>query len=166
MIAPMKIRAAARAREDENLKFRSFLKNRADADELDRHFLELHNKLFARYDCCKCANCCRNYDTLVQEEEIAPIAEYLGLPEQRFIDEYIIKTRNGYEIEGPCRFLNGDGKCAIQECKPEVCRDFPHTDKPGRLWSLYGVLEYAETCPVVYEILECLKDIYGFKRRK
>ena len=59
MIEPSKIKETAKRYEDENLQFRSFLKNRADYDELDKQFLDLHNELFAGYDCCKCANCCR-----------------------------------------------------------------------------------------------------------
>lgn len=164
MIEPSKVKAAAKAREDENLKFRSFLKNRADEDNLDRQFLKLHNELFSGYDCCKCNNCCRAYGTTVQEYEFAPIAGFLGVTEEEFAKEYLFQGAEGYELKGPCKFLNEDGKCAIYECRPEECRDFPYTDKPGRLWSLYGVLEFAGECPIVFEILERLKDIYRFRR--
>jgi hypothetical protein len=53
----------------------------------------------------------------------------------------------------------------IEECKPKTCKEFPHTNKPERLWSLLGVLSFAEICPVVFEILERLKQIYRFKTR-
>ena len=58
----------------------------------------------------------------------------------------------------------GDGCCLIQNCKPDVCVEFPYADKPGRLSSMYGVIERAEVCPVVFEILERLKDTYGFRK--
>ena len=122
MISPSNVSAAAAEREDENLRFRIFLKNHADPDELDRQFLALHKELFAGYDCCRCGNC--------------------------------------------CRFLNDDGKCRLQECKPEECKGFPYTDQPHRLESLYSILSAAEVCPVVFEIIERLKELYHFRTRK
>lgn len=47
MISPKDVSAAAAKREDENLRFRTFLKNHADPDELDQQFLALHQELFA-----------------------------------------------------------------------------------------------------------------------
>jgi len=163
MIEPSKVNAAAIEREEENLKFRRFLKSRADEDELDRQFLELHNELFLGYDCCKCNNCCRAYDTSVREEEVDSIAAFLGLTRQDFTERYLTQTIEGYEIKAPCCFLNEDGTCAIQACKPAECKEFPHTDKPDRMGSLLGIVSFAEECPVVYEILERLKKIYHFK---
>ena len=58
MISPDKVRSEARKKENENLKFRSYLKGHAYEDELDRQFLRLHKELFADYDCSKCRNCC------------------------------------------------------------------------------------------------------------
>jgi len=164
MIAPSKVNAAAKKLEKENLRFRAFLKNHADDDELDRQFLKLHNELFADYDCCKCGNCCRAYSTTLSEHEVGSIAAFLGLSRQEFSEKYLSETAEGYEIKAPCSFLNANGECAIQECKPEECREFPHTNKPGRLESLLGVVSFAEECPVVFEIIERLKDIYNFRR--
>lgn len=164
MIAPSKVNAAAKKLEKENLRFRAFLKNHADDDELDRQFLRLHNELFAEYDCCKCGNCCWAYSTALSEHEIGSIAAFLGLSRQEFLEKYLSESAEGYEIKAPCRFLNANGECAIQECKPEECRAFPHTNKPGRLESLLGVVSFAEECPVVFEIIERLKDTYNFRR--
>ena len=61
MLKPTEVKAKAQKLEEQNYKFRTFLKNRADGDELDAQFLALHKKLFAGYDCCKCANCCKAY---------------------------------------------------------------------------------------------------------
>ena len=49
MISPNKVFAAATKRENENLRFRTFLKKHADPDELDRQFLALHKELFAGF---------------------------------------------------------------------------------------------------------------------
>lgn len=76
-----------------------------------------------------------------------------------------MQSIEGYEIEAPCCFLNRDGKCSIQDCKPTQCRDFPYTDKPDRIESLLGVMSFVEECPVVFEIVERLKIEYSFKPR-
>jgi len=60
------------------------------------------------------------------------------------------------------QLLESDGKCRIQGVKPAVCKDFPYTDKPYRLYNMLGVLSFAEDCPVVFEIIERLKLIYNY----
>lgn len=49
MIHPDTIRAEAKKKENENFKFRTFLKCHADEKELDWQFLHLHKELFADY---------------------------------------------------------------------------------------------------------------------
>ena len=66
-------------KEDENFKFRSFLKGHADEEELDKQFLRLHKELFADYDCSKCRNCCKMYKGSIHEEDLEKDAEYLGI---------------------------------------------------------------------------------------
>ena len=166
MIEPSQVSAAAKKRGNENTQFRTFLKCNADSDELDRQFLELHNELFAGYDCCKCNNCCREYSTMLQDGEVNSIAAFLGLTRQEFTAKHLSQSAEGYEIKAPCCFLNENSACAIQDCKPAECRDFPHTDKPERLFSLLGVLSFTEVCPVVFEILERLKGIYRFRVKR
>ena len=165
MLDPARIQMAAQDYQDENQRFRRFLKSRADPDELDRHFSDLHKELFAGYDCCQCANCCREYSVSLEDDEAAPIATFLGLATDDFISKYLTPSAGGYEIKAPCAFLGVDGKCGIQECKPAECREFPYTDKPDRIISLLGVMSFAETCPVVFEIVQRLKEIYRFRGR-
>ena len=102
MISPQNVSAAAAKRENENLRFRTFLKIRADPDELDRQFLTLHKELFAGYDCCRCGNCCRIYSTTLTEEEIVNISAYLGLTGQQFLEDHLIRGRDGLELPAPC----------------------------------------------------------------
>ncbi len=166
LISPQAVHAAAARLERNNLQFRSFLKNHADEDKLDQQFLEVHRELFADYDCCQCGNCCRAYSTTVEDHEIEPIAVCLGMGRQEIVDTYLVQDHGGFLLKAPCPFLEQDGTCKIQVCKPKECQDFPYTDKPERLHSLYGMLSFAEECPVVFEILERLKRIYGFRNRE
>lgn len=166
MIEPSKIGAVASKYENENVRFRTFLKCHAAPDELDSQFLELHNELFAEYDCAKCRNCCQAFSTGLTESEIDNISAFLGSSKEDFIEKHLVQSIEGYEIKAPCCFLKSDGVCQIQECRPESCREFPHTNKSERLWNLLGILSFAEVCPVVFEILQRLKKIYRFKTRR
>ncbi len=168
MIGQNKISKLPKSYYDENIKFRAFLKNRADPDEFDQHFRDLHNEIFVRneYDCCKCANCCKLYDIRVEQGDIFRIAEYLEQSESEFVRNHLkqdIEEAGVFVIKDkPCCFLNTDGKCRIYAVRPLVCRDFPHTKKPDRLFSLTSIMDFAEDCPVLFEIIERLKLIYRF----
>jgi len=164
VINPSKIKKVYQEVAEQNEKFRLFLKKNAIDYELDAHFLRLHNEIFAQYDCCKCTNCCKLYDILVDKNDIETISQYLGLSENDFIEKYLIVHDEDYIMKDkPCCFLNADGKCRIYEIRPSVCREFPHTNKPYRLYNMCGVLSFTEECPVVFEIIERLKKIYNYR---
>ena len=60
----------------------------------------------------------------------------------------------------PCPFLDGN-LCSIYEVRPAVCADYPHLHRNfrSRLWQ---VIDNAETCPIVYNVVERLKKTLGF----
>ena len=163
MLEPHKIKEISKKYADRNIKFRTFLKSRADSDELDQQFRDLHNEIFIRdgYDCSKCANCCKLYDIRVEKNDISAIAEYLGQTESDFTKKFLVQDKEEagvfYIKDKPCGFLNIDGKCLIYGVRPLVCKDFPYTKKPDRLFNLIGIMGFAEDCPVVFEIIERLK---------
>lgn len=164
MIAPSEVQNTAKKLENENLRFRKFLKAHADSDKLDQQFIALHHELFSEYDCYQCGNCCRAYGTVLTDGEIDSIATSIGVPRKELVSQHLIQGPDGYEIKAPCCFLDENGKCQIQDCRPAECRSFPYTDRPKRLESLLSILSFAEECPVVFEIIERLKGIYRFKR--
>lgn len=167
MIEPAKIKEAFQRVENENYSFRAYLKNHADLDELDKQFSELHRELFLDYDCSKCRNCCKEYSASFEEDELYPVAAFLKMTEIEFKDKYIVENYGNYQLNiRPCCFLSKDGGCEIEACKPASCRDYPHTDKPERLFSLLGIVDSARICPIVFEMLERLKKEYGFRRKK
>jgi len=169
MIDPQEIKDIAKAYADANIRFWALLKSRAKPDELDRHFRDLHNEIFIRdaYDCCTCANCCRQYTIRIEQGDIPPIAERLGQSDSDFVKRYLVQDTEEtgvFAIKAqPCPFLDAEGKCCIYEVRPLVCRDFPHTKKADRLFNISGILSFAEDCPVVFEIIERLKKLYGFE---
>ena len=166
MIKSSEVKAAFAKVETENYAFRLYLKNHADEDELDEQFRTLHDELFAEYDCSPCRNCCREYSACIEDEEINLAADLLGMSATEFKEKYIEEAPSEHLINAkPCCFLKEDGECQIEACKPESCRDFPYTDKPARLYTLLSTIEAASICPVVFELLERLKQIYHFRKQ-
>jgi Fe-S-cluster containining protein len=165
MIAPRKVKYEAKKRENENIRFRSFLKAHADEKELDQQFLEIHNELFLNYDCNQCKNCCKMYHCLIPEEDIDRDASHLGMERKEFVGTFLNHDDRTFEFETkhkPCDFLKENGSCKLGECKPDSCKKYPYTDQPERLQSLYSVLDVVGICPVAFEIYERLKKVYGF----
>lgn len=168
MIQPDEVREKARKKENENIKFRTFLKCHADEDELDEQFLRLHKELFEGYDCSKCRNCCKMYKGSIPAEDIDRDAKCLGMTPEKFIADYLEKEEHGINYQTkrkPCDFLQEDGSCKLGDCKPDSCKKYPYTDQPERLSSLLGMLDTVEICPVAFEIFERLKKEYGFRTR-
>ena len=164
MIEPDKIFAAAEDKAEEYAAFRAFLHSVAAPEELDRKFHRLHEELFSAYDCCKCNNCCRIYAVALRGDEAEAIAGYLGLSVRDFTDRYLFRSASGgYGIEGPCPFLQRDGKCLIHACKPAVCKNYPPTNQPDRMGNLLHLFSLAAECPVVFEMIEQLKAAYGYR---
>lgn len=107
MILPDKVRAEAKKKENENFKFRTFLKCHAGEKELDRQFLHLHKELFADYDCSKCRNCCKMYKGSIPTEDIDRDAQFLEITPEQFIDTYLEKEECGINYQTkhkPCDF--------------------------------------------------------------
>lgn len=95
-------------------------------------------------------------------------AAYLQLSVEEFKEQFLEfdELHDRYETKHmPCDFLQKDGVCRLGGCRPESCKQFPYTDQPERLWSLYSVLEAVSVCPAAFEIWERLKVLYGFRFR-
>lgn len=167
MIEVRDVERLGKSKEKENLRFREYLKMRADEEVLDKQFRELHEKYFKEYDCSKCRNCCKKCGLVISEDELNNICDYLEMNKNKFIKKYIKEDCTYYEYRFKhkrCDFLSSDNECLLEDVKPQCCIDYPHTNKEDRLSSMYSIVGNTKVCPVVYEILEELKDIYNFKR--
>ena len=167
MLHPRKLPYYAEKNEKTNYRFRTWLKNHADPEELDEKFFRLHQELFTEYDCSRCRNCCKRYYGLVPVDEVGKDAAVLGLSEEEFIAKYLKEKpdagERAYETKNmPCDFLQEDGTCLLGDHKPDNCKKYPYTDQPERIESLLSFLESVSVCPVAYEILERLKKEYEF----
>lgn len=165
MIDVGKLEKLGKAKEEENNRFRLFLKTYADEQKLDQEFKELHEKYFSIYDCSKCRNCCKKLGISLQEDELIRICNHYNYDIDGIKDELLIEKYGEYvNKKNPCPFLNKDNECNIKECLAKSCKDYPYTNKEERLYSLLTIVQNSKICPVVYEILEELKRKYKFRR--
>jgi len=168
MISPKNVKKEAQRKENENIKFCTYLKCHAEAEKLDQQFLCLHNELFEDFDCSKCRNCCKVYHGSFPIEDIERATEKLDISKEKLISFYLKKDEitGIYETKHmPCDFFEENGECKLGDCRPDSCKNYPYTNQPERLFSLYSVLEAVEVCPVAFEIYERLKAEYGFRSK-
>ena len=84
------------------------------------------------YQCDRCTACCKwPGDVRVEDDEIIRIADYLGIEEDVFIQQFtrLRMNRNGLSLvsreNDECIMLKND-RCTIQEVKPFQCKGFPN----------------------------------------
>lgn len=84
------------------------------------------------YVCQRCTACCRwPGDVRLEEDEIAPIAAYLGLSEGEFLETFtrLRTNRQGLSLiekaNHECIMLDGND-CRIHAVKPRQCAGFPN----------------------------------------
>ncbi len=127
---------------------------------LDSIVHQLHYEAFEKFDCLDCANCCKTIGPRLTNKDIERLAKHLKIKLHDFINQYILTDEDGDYIfkEHSCPFLLPDNYCIVYENRPKACREYPHTDRKR----FYQILELSnkncETCPVVYDIFEELKN--------
>ncbi|NNM30221.1 MAG: YkgJ family cysteine cluster protein [Akkermansiaceae bacterium] len=101
-----------------------------------------------RYECQRCLACCKwPGDVRIEGEEVAPIADHLGLPEDEFIQRFtrLRANRSGLSLlekeNHECVMLDG-ADCRIHEVKPAQCRGFPNE------WNFPGWRKVCRAVPV------------------
>ncbi|WP_297088579.1 YkgJ family cysteine cluster protein [uncultured Draconibacterium sp.] len=120
----------------------------------------LHYEAFDYFDCLDCANCCKTIGPRLIDKDLDRLAKHLKMKVADFIEQYIRIDEDGDFVfkEHPCPFLLPDNYCMVYESRPKACREYPHTDRKR----FYQILDLShkncETCPVVLEIFEALKQ--------
>lgn len=167
----VQIRKLAEKKEDENYRFRQFLKTQRnlEADEIDQHVFEHTRRVWARIDCTTCANCCREMKPTFSEEEVHRVAIRLEMQRQEFVETYLERSdsdsENPWQTRStPCPFLK-DNLCSIYEDRPAECRGYPYLYNSNFVLRTLSMVERTFTCPIVYEVIEELKKSLGFPRK-
>jgi Fe-S-cluster containining protein len=98
----------------------------------------------------------------VSADDIERIAAWLGLSCDEFAATYLDVDDEGQRIKAaPCPFLGGDDRCTIYDVRPQVCSEYPHTNKEGFIWRTYMHADNARACPAVFHVVKQMR-----KRRR
>lgn len=160
------IKRNAKFREDQNYRFRSFLKGQ-DSDKIDKIVYNIYEKVLENIDCTDCANCCIALETSFQIDEIDRLTKFLKIDKTEFINQSTKPDEFGdkdtlFLNSKPCQFLK-DKKCTIYSLRPDECNSYPYLHKEGFTSRLHGVISNYEVCPIVYNVYELLKRKMNFK---
>jgi len=155
-----KIRKLSTEKEDENWEFRSSLKGcDISEDKIDLIVHELYKKVSSEIDCRTCANCCRELQPVLDQEDIERLSKCLGISVAQFKDQYLVKEDDPGKFcfkKKPCPFLK-DNLCLNYNYRPKDCKSYPHLQKCGFVFRLINVIGNCSICPIVFNVYECLK---------
>ncbi len=138
---------------------RFFKKNRKKIEVSDLKIQSLHQRISGRTDCLACGNCCRSLGPRITDKDVERLSKVLRMKSVDFILSYLKIDEDDDMVfkSMPCPFLGADNYCAVYESRPKACREYPHTDRK-KFFQIYMLsVKNAETCPIVYEVLEEIK---------
>jgi len=93
---PEKIKKLAKEKEDENWRFRSFLKMiDKSPEEVDAVVQRLYQEISSKIDCAACRNCCKELIPALEEEDIKRLSRAMELTVDQFRDQYVTKDELG-----------------------------------------------------------------------
>jgi uncharacterized protein len=120
----------------------------------------LHDEAFSEFSCLDCANCCKTIGPRLNEKDIDRLAKHLKMKPQNFMEQYVEKDEDHDFVfrDHPCPFLLNDNYCMVYESRPKACREYPHTDRSRFIQILDLSHKNCETCPVVYDIFDHLRN--------
>jgi uncharacterized protein len=155
------MKAVMPQKQIENIFFKKHLRT-IPSDLVDSAIHRHNQQIELLIDCTTCGNCCKQLEPGLDDEEIAILANEKSMPTQSFRNEYVAFDGQSLFLKTkPCLFLK-DCKCTIYANRPKACAGFPHLDgvqmKYKRsLWENYAL------CPIVFNVLEKLKQEFNFK---
>lgn len=156
-----KIRKLSKNKEDENWKFRYFLRIcDMPSEEIDSIVHRLYQRISSEIDCKTCANCCKEVQPVLDFEDIEKLSMGLGISAAKFKNQYLIKDSESEHYTfntKPCPFLKGS-LCSCYAYRPEDCRSYPHLHKPDFVLKLIYVIGNCSICPAVFNVYERLKN--------
>ncbi|MBK8848386.1 MAG: YkgJ family cysteine cluster protein [Bacteroidetes bacterium] len=155
----------AKKRERENLSFRQFLKAQSSSTKIDQKVFALYAEVSNAIDCTTCGNCCKQLNPAIEEHNKPAIAAYLNCSVETLETKHLdIDPVENYEFikTNPCPCLDNN-KCMIYQDRPASCAEYPHLNKKDFVYRLFSVLDNYGICPIVYNVVERLKQSYHFK---
>src|SRR5688572_19293853 len=117
---PAIVAQLASGKEDENWRFRTFLKQLSSRRlrSIDRMAEQFGREAEAEMDCRTCGACCRSCHVPLEEDEIERLAGRLSLPVLEFRKRHMdIDDDHEPALKAPCVFLDGT-VCSVYEDRP------------------------------------------------
>ena len=157
------IATLAKEREAENDAFRSYIRQQ-DSQQIDEIVHRLNDEISPQIDCTKCGACCRQLMINVTEPDAERMASHLEISTETFKENYVEVGSQMMIINTiPCHFLS-ENKCTAYEARFSECREFPHLHKSNFSSRLFGTLIHYAKCPIIFNVVERLKDETHFER--
>ena len=152
--------------EHENDRFKIFVKER-NGEQIDYLVQQLNVAVSTKIDCTACGNCCKSLMVLISDAEADNLSGHLGQTRTNFDAEYLEKGNNGLMIMNrmPCPFLT-EKKCSIYEHRFEGCKEFPALHLPNFKDRLFTTFMHYERCPIIFNVVEQMKEVMDFERDK
>ncbi|MDH4202385.1 MAG: YkgJ family cysteine cluster protein [Phycisphaerae bacterium] len=158
----------AKEKEDENWKFRSFLKFYDDLsdEEIDLLVFKIADEVGSAIDCTRCGRCCQKLKPMCSEQDQQRLAAGLSITAEQLREQYLEYDESddepGWRMKkSPCPFLR-DKKCMVYEHRPDNCRGYPYLHEPEFTCRTWGMIERTLTCPIVFQVMEKLKEKLNF----
>jgi len=127
-----------------------------------------------RFTCTRCGDCCTGAPGFVwvDDQEIAALAEFLGLPMEEVRQAHTKATSRGRslreKVNGDCIYYDREGRgCGVYPVRPRQCRTWPFWESnvatpeqwqatcevcpgsgKGELFSVEQILERVRTIPM------------------
>jgi Fe-S-cluster containining protein len=133
-----------------------------DGRKIDLIVHSLHKEVIAQVDCLLCGNCCSCLSPEVNDNDLKTLAGREDMLPEEYLSVYCKEESGIFFKSIPCRYLEGKC-CSIYVNRPEQCKKFPYTAEKGFIFRLWGMIENYGMCPVVFNIMERLKDKLGFR---
>lgn len=128
---------------------------------IDTVVSQIAEPIVSSIDCTLCANCCRNLDVQVGEDDLERLATGIDVPISEIRQHVEIVDFNDPDIAGifkakPCAFLKGK-LCSVYAHRPTSCQDYPQFT-PDFRWMLGWMIEGAHLCPIIYNVLDSMTN--------
>lgn len=157
-----KIRELAKKKWDENYDFRFFLKRKSGIPSKKIDFIvhKLYQNVLSKIDCKMCANCCKEGQPILDQDDIRKFSKGLGISVAKFKEQYLVKGEGPGEYafnKRPCPFLRNN-LCLYYHYRPKACVSYPYLTKDRFTSRLGKVIYNYSICPIVFNVYEDLKE--------
>jgi len=156
---PLIVSNKARDKEAENLRFREILQQQ-DGATVDQMVFRLNKEVTPQIDCTKCGNCCKSLMINVDDADATRLSDHLEIDKDFFYSKYVERSSQGSLAvmnKIPCHFLH-ENKCTVYEARPTECREFPGLHNAGFTKRLFAIFMHYGRCPIIYNVVERLKE--------